>query len=76
MALCDITTDILRTINATENAMSELTPPNPNDRPYLEGAVLKPADAAYRELEENVSLQMFFLHATMSSLMLDLMSHS
>ncbi|TSK62544.1 Melanophilin [Bagarius yarrelli] len=55
-ALCDITTEILRTINATENAMSVLTPSNPNDRPQLVGTDVKQADAAYRELEENVYL--------------------
>ncbi|XP_058259870.1 melanophilin a isoform X1 [Hemibagrus wyckioides] len=55
-ALCDITTEILRTINATENAMSELAPSNPNDRPQLAGTDVKQADAAYRELEENVYL--------------------
>ncbi|XP_053088156.1 melanophilin a isoform X3 [Pangasianodon hypophthalmus] len=55
-ALCDITTEVLRTINATENAMSELAPSNPNDRPQLAGTDVKQADAAYRELEENVYL--------------------
>ncbi|KAI5613527.1 melanophilin a isoform X1 [Silurus asotus] len=55
-ALCDITTEILRTINATENAMSELAHSNPNDRPQLAGTDVKQADAAYRELEENVYL--------------------
>ncbi|XP_053494667.1 melanophilin a isoform X4 [Ictalurus furcatus] len=55
-ALCDITTEVLRTINATENAMSELAPSNPNDRPQLAGNDVKQADAAYRELEENVYL--------------------
>ncbi|XP_016142511.1 rab effector MyRIP-like isoform X1 [Sinocyclocheilus grahami] len=53
-ALCDITTEILRTINATENAMNELAPSNPNDRPQLAGTDLKQADDAFRELEENV----------------------
>ncbi|XP_050968791.1 melanophilin a isoform X2 [Labeo rohita] len=53
-ALCDITTEILRTINATESAMNELAPSNPNDRLQLEGTDLKQADDAYRELEENV----------------------
>ncbi|KAK3557243.1 hypothetical protein QTP70_026098 [Hemibagrus guttatus] len=55
-ALCDITTEVLRTINAAENAMSELAPSNPNDRPQLAGTDVKQADAAYRELEENVYL--------------------
>ncbi|XP_056315680.1 melanophilin a isoform X1 [Danio aesculapii] len=53
-ALCDITTEILRTINATESAMNELTPSNPNDRLQLAGTDVKQADDAYRELEENV----------------------
>ncbi|XP_016129174.1 melanophilin-like [Sinocyclocheilus grahami] len=53
-ALCDITTEILRTINATESAMNELAPSNPNDRLQLVGTDLKQADDAYRELEENV----------------------
>ncbi|KAL1273099.1 hypothetical protein QQF64_028961 [Cirrhinus molitorella] len=53
-ALCDITTEILRTINATESAMNELAPSNPNDRLQLAGTDLKQADDAYRELEENV----------------------
>ncbi|XP_043097298.1 melanophilin a isoform X1 [Puntigrus tetrazona] len=53
-ALCDITTEILRTINATESAMNELAPSNPNDRLQLAATELKQADDAYRELEENV----------------------
>ncbi|TRY62443.1 hypothetical protein DNTS_032247 [Danionella cerebrum] len=53
-ALCDITTEILRTLNATESAMNELAPSNPNDRLQLAGADVKQADDAYRELEENV----------------------
>ncbi|XP_052455214.1 melanophilin-like isoform X1 [Carassius gibelio] len=53
-ALCDITTEILRTINATESAMNELAPSNPNDRPQLAVTDLKQADDAFRELEENV----------------------
>ncbi|KAI4892628.1 hypothetical protein NFI96_034107 [Prochilodus magdalenae] len=55
-ALCDITTEVLRTLNATENAMTELAPSNPNDRPQLAGTDVKKADDAYRELEENVYL--------------------
>uniref|UniRef100_A0A9J7YP72 Melanophilin a n=1 Tax=Cyprinus carpio carpio TaxID=630221 RepID=A0A9J7YP72_CYPCA len=53
-ALCDITTEILRTINATESAMNELAPSNPNFRLQLVGTDLMQADDAYRELEENV----------------------
>ncbi|KAG1952915.1 melanophilin a [Pimephales promelas] len=53
-ALCDITTEILRTINATESAMNELAHSNPNDRLQLAGTDVKHADDAYRELEENV----------------------
>nr|XP_055070149.1 melanophilin a isoform X1 [Misgurnus anguillicaudatus] len=53
-ALCDITTEILRTINATENAMNELAPSNANDRLQLEGTDVKQADDAYRDIEENV----------------------
>ncbi|ROL41801.1 Melanophilin [Anabarilius grahami] len=53
-ALCDITTEILRTINATESAMNELAHSNPNDRLQLAGTDVKQADDAYRELEENV----------------------
>ncbi|XP_036425691.1 melanophilin a isoform X1 [Colossoma macropomum] len=55
-ALCDITTEVLRTLNATESAMTELAPSNPNDRPQLAGTDVKKADDAYRELEENVYL--------------------
>lgn len=57
-ALCDITTEILRTINATESAMNELAPSNPNFRLQLVGTDLMQADDAYRELEENVSLSL------------------
>uniref|UniRef100_W5MC00 Melanophilin b n=1 Tax=Lepisosteus oculatus TaxID=7918 RepID=W5MC00_LEPOC len=53
-ALCDITTEALRTINATERALTELVPPMPKDRYQLMGTDVKQADEAYRELEEHV----------------------
>ncbi|XP_042558858.1 LOW QUALITY PROTEIN: melanophilin a [Clupea harengus] len=52
-ALCDITTQILRTINATEKALTDLNPSMPKDRPQLAGTDVRQAEA-YRELEENV----------------------
>ncbi|XP_030210388.1 melanophilin a isoform X1 [Gadus morhua] len=54
--LCDLTTEVLRTINATENAMVEYgLAKEPNETQYpLDGPGLKQADDAYRELEENV----------------------
>ncbi|CAL8309012.1 unnamed protein product [Merluccius merluccius] len=54
--LCDLTTEVLRTINATENAMVEYgLSKEPNERQsHLVGPGLKHADDAYRELEENV----------------------
>lgn len=54
-ALCDLTTEVLRTINATENAMVEYGFSQPVDRPHLVGTEIKQADGAFRELEENVS---------------------
>ncbi|XP_071377163.1 melanophilin a [Centroberyx affinis] len=53
-ALCDLTTEVLRTINATENAMIEYGLSEPIDRSQLVGTDAKQADDAYRELEENV----------------------
>ncbi|KAM4601634.1 melanophilin a isoform 1-T1 [Polymixia lowei] len=53
-ALCDLTTEVLRTINATENAMVEYGHSQPVDRSHLVGTDVKQADDAYRELEENV----------------------
>uniref|UniRef100_A0A3B3BMB5 Melanophilin a n=1 Tax=Oryzias melastigma TaxID=30732 RepID=A0A3B3BMB5_ORYME len=53
-ALCDLTTEVLRTINATENAMVEYGLSEPIDRSYLVGTDVKQADDAFRELEENV----------------------
>ncbi|XP_023805239.1 melanophilin isoform X2 [Oryzias latipes] len=53
-ALCDLTTEVLRTINATENAMVEYGLAEPIDRSYLVGTDVKQADDAFRELEENV----------------------
>ncbi|XP_066544011.1 melanophilin isoform X2 [Amia ocellicauda] len=53
-ALCDITTEALRTINATERALAELVPPKPKDRYQLMGTDVLQADEAYRELEEHV----------------------
>ncbi|XP_023679648.2 melanophilin isoform X1 [Paramormyrops kingsleyae] len=55
-ALCDITTVVLRTINATERALTELAPSNPNDTYHLMGTDVRQADEAYRALEENVYL--------------------
>lgn len=54
-ALCDLTTEVLRTINATENAMVEYGLSEPVDRSHLVGTDVKQADDAFRELEENVS---------------------
>ncbi|XP_025999312.1 melanophilin a isoform X1 [Astatotilapia calliptera] len=53
-ALCDLTTEVLRTINATENAMVEYGLSEPIDRSHLVGTDVKQADDAFRELEENV----------------------
>ncbi|KAM4711285.1 melanophilin a isoform 2-T2 [Anableps anableps] len=53
-ALCDLTTEVLRTINATENAMVEYGLAEPIDRSPLVGPDVKQADEAFRELEENV----------------------
>ncbi|XP_037552421.1 melanophilin a [Nematolebias whitei] len=53
-ALCDLTTEVLRTVNATENAMVEYGLSEPTDRSLLVGADVKQADDAFRELEENV----------------------
>ena len=66
-ALCDITTEVLRTLNATESAMTELAPSNPNDRPQLAGTDVKKADDAYRELEENVRSQILLIFNTYKS---------
>jgi len=56
-ALCDLTTEVLRTINATENAMVEYGLSEPIDRSRLVGTDVKQADDAFRELEENVSFK-------------------
>lgn len=64
-ALCDLTTEVLRTINATENAMVEYGLSEPVDRSHLVGTDVKQADDAFRELEENVSLKRE-LHASLS----------
>uniref|UniRef100_UPI0037E92532 melanophilin a n=1 Tax=Semicossyphus pulcher TaxID=241346 RepID=UPI0037E92532 len=53
-ALCDLTTEVLRTINATENAMVEYGLSEPPQRPPLASSDVKQADDAFRELEENV----------------------
>ncbi|MGH0153080.1 UNVERIFIED_CONTAM: hypothetical protein FKN15_023814 [Acipenser sinensis] len=53
-ALCDITTEALRTLNATERALTELVPPKPKERHQLQGTDVTRADEAYRELEEHV----------------------
>ncbi|XP_076848790.1 melanophilin a isoform X2 [Brachyhypopomus gauderio] len=55
-ALCDITTEVLRTLNATESVLAELALSDPPDRPPLGVADVKKADEAYRELEENLYL--------------------
>lgn len=62
-ALCDLTTEVLRTINATENAMVEYGLCEPVDRSHLVGTDVKQADDAFRELEENVSFK-HELHAS------------
>ncbi|CAL9706237.1 unnamed protein product [Knipowitschia caucasica] len=54
-ALCDLTTEVLRTINATETAMVELglsEPPPANSPKGLPNA----SDQAFKELEQNVYL--------------------
>lgn len=56
-ALCDLTTEVLRTINATEKAMVEYGLSEPVDRSHLVGTDVKQADDAFRELEENVSFK-------------------
>ncbi|XP_035480376.1 melanophilin a isoform X1 [Scophthalmus maximus] len=53
-ALCDLTTEVLRTINATENAMVEFGLSEASDRSHLVVTDVKQADDAFRELEENV----------------------
>ncbi|XP_029986582.1 melanophilin a isoform X2 [Sphaeramia orbicularis] len=53
-ALCDLTTEALRTINATEKAMVEYGLAEPAHRPHVAGTDVKQADDAFRELEENV----------------------
>lgn len=53
-ALCDLTTEVLRTINATENAMVEYGLAQAHERSHLVGTDVKQADDAFRELEENV----------------------
>ncbi|KAJ4921669.1 hypothetical protein JOQ06_003349 [Pogonophryne albipinna] len=58
-ALCDLTAEVLRTINATENAAQEydLQPQSPPaGRPPTGRPDAKQADEAFRELEENVYL--------------------
>ncbi|XP_062270722.1 melanophilin a [Scomber scombrus] len=55
-ALCDLTTEVLRTINATENAMVEYGLSEPSPRAHVVGTDVKQADDAFRELEENVYL--------------------
>nr|XP_033471789.1 melanophilin a isoform X3 [Epinephelus lanceolatus] len=65
-ALCDLTTEVLRTINATENAMVEYGLSEPVDRAHLVGTDVKQADDAFRELEENVRF-IRRLHASSSS---------
>ncbi|KAK5847404.1 hypothetical protein PBY51_016532 [Eleginops maclovinus] len=56
-ALCDLTTEFLRTINATENATQEYEQlcTNPHSPP-LARPDAKQADDVFRELEENVYL--------------------
>ncbi|XP_035264698.1 rab effector MyRIP-like isoform X1 [Anguilla anguilla] len=53
-ALCDITAEFLRTINATEKAMAQFIPPKSNAPCPLTGTDATQADEAYRNLEENV----------------------
>lgn len=57
-ALCDLTTEVLRTINATENAMVEYGFTQAHERSHLVGSDVKQADDAFRKLEENVSSQL------------------
>ncbi|XP_058479198.1 melanophilin a isoform X2 [Solea solea] len=53
-ALCDLTTEVLRTINATENAMVAFGLSEPSPRSNIGGADVKQVDDAFRELEKNV----------------------
>ncbi|XP_071186544.1 melanophilin a isoform X2 [Salvelinus alpinus] len=55
-ALCDITKEFLRTINAAESAMNEYFPSiTSNDSPMIiDVADVRKAAESYRELEENV----------------------
>ncbi|KAJ8416710.1 hypothetical protein AAFF_G00325880 [Aldrovandia affinis] len=52
--LCDITTEVLRTINATEQALTQFTPSKPKALYPLMGADVTQADEAYRAIEEDV----------------------
>ncbi|XP_028325926.1 melanophilin a isoform X2 [Gouania willdenowi] len=52
-ALCDLTTEVLRTINATEGALVQYGHAQPALR-TLASADVKQADDAFRKLEENV----------------------
>lgn len=66
-ALCDLTTEVLRTINATEKAIVEFGLSEPADRQHSVAADVKQADDAFRELEENVSFNFQCLHMSVCS---------
>ncbi|KAJ8282569.1 hypothetical protein COCON_G00050880 [Conger conger] len=53
-ALCDITAEFLRTINATEKALAQFSPTKPKVSYLLTGTDTTQADESYRNLEENV----------------------
>ncbi|XP_054654451.1 melanophilin a isoform X1 [Dunckerocampus dactyliophorus] len=53
-ALCDLTSEALRSINATEKAMVEFGLSEPAPRSRMLGTDAQRADEAFRELEENV----------------------
>ncbi|XP_055083938.1 melanophilin a isoform X2 [Periophthalmus magnuspinnatus] len=57
-ALCDLTTEVLRTINATETAMVQLglTEASPLGNSHASNGSDHTSDQAFRELEENVYL--------------------
>lgn len=61
-ALCDLTTEVLRTINATEKAIVEFGLSEPADRQHSVAADVKQADDSFRELEKNVSFIFQCLH--------------
>lgn len=58
-ALCDLTTEVLRTVNATEKALVEFGLSEPVQRCRLVETDVRQADGAFRELEENVRFKLY-----------------